>query len=67
MDEFSTSRPQHLRNEGGGGWTIAAVVVVLVLIVGIIGLGSTGGAPPTDATATATGDPALQPAPVATD
>lgn len=64
MDEFSTSRPQHLRNEGGGGWTIAAVLVVLLLVVAIIGLGSTGGAPPADSTATA---PAVQPAPVATE
>lgn len=67
MDEFSTARPQHLRNEGGGGWTIAAVLVVLLLIVAIIGLGSTGGAPPADATSTATGEAASQPAPVATE
>lgn len=45
MDEFTTSRPQRLRNEGGGGWTIAAVLVVLLLIIGLIGLGSSGGTP----------------------
>lgn len=48
MDEFSTSRPQHLRNEGGGGWTIAAVLIVLLLVIAVIGLGSTGGTGETD-------------------
>lgn len=65
MDEFSTARPQHLRNEGGSGWTIAAVLVVLLLVVAVIGLGSTGGTPPADGAITV--DPAQQTVPLPTE
>ena len=67
MDEFSTSRPQHLRSEGGGGWTMAAILVVLLVIVAIFGLGVTGNAPSSDVATPTTADPAPQSAPVAAE
>ena len=59
MDEFSTSRPVHLRNEGSGVWTLGAILIVLVLVITIIGLSSQGGSVAND-----TGAPDGVPVPV---
>ena len=70
MDEFSTSRPAHLRNEGGGFWGLGVVLVIVLLVIAIIGLGSTGGPAtgPDGAAAPAVETaPAADPAPAVTE